>query len=108
MIAVIYLLTRSLFRVGFEWRRLAQLVAILAGVAVTGELLLPTHGFPGLALRAIWLALAPALLLLTRFFHPHEWAQARALVADGRRRVATYRAGHGDVEEYAEDPLRDL
>jgi O-antigen/teichoic acid export membrane protein len=108
MIAVIYLLTRSLFRVGFEWRRLAQLVAILGGVAVSGELLLPTHGFAGIALRAVWLALTPALLLLTRFFHPHEWAQARALVADGRRRVASYRAGHGDVEEYAEDPLRDL
>jgi O-antigen/teichoic acid export membrane protein len=108
MIAVIYLLTRSLFRVGFEWRRLAQLVAILASVAVSGELLLPTHGFAGVALRAVWLALVPALLLLTRFFHPHEWAQTRALVADGRRRVASYRAGHGDVEEYAEDPLRDL
>jgi O-antigen/teichoic acid export membrane protein len=108
MIAVIYLLTRSLFRVGFEWLRLAQLVAILAGVAVSGELLLPTHGFAGIALRAVWLALVPALLLLTRFFHPHEWAQARALVADGRRRVAAYRTGQGDVEEYAEDPLRDL
>lgn len=108
MIAVIYLLTRSLFRVGFEWRRLAQLLAILAGVAVAGDLLLPTHGFAGLLLRAVWLALVPALLLLTRFFHPHEWAQARALVADGRRRVALFRAGHGDVEEYADDPLRDL
>jgi O-antigen/teichoic acid export membrane protein len=108
MIAVIYLLTRSLFRVGFEWRRLAQLVAILAGVAVSGELLLPTHGFAGLASRAIWLALVPTLLLLTRFFHAHEWSQARALLADGRRRVTAYRAGHGEVEEYAEDPLRDL
>ena len=108
MIAVIYLLTRSLFRVGFEWLRLTQLVAILAAVAISGELLLPTHGFAGLALRALWLALAPALLLLTRFFHPHEWTQARALVADGRRRVASYRTGHGDVEQYADDPLRDL
>jgi O-antigen/teichoic acid export membrane protein len=108
MIAVIYLLTRSLFHVGFEWRRLAQLVATFAGVAVAGDLLLPTHGFAGLALRTVWLALVPALLLLTRFFHPHEWAQARALVADGRKRVTSYRAGHGDVEEYAEDPLRDL
>jgi O-antigen/teichoic acid export membrane protein len=108
MIAVIYLLTRSLFRVGFEWLRLARLVAILASVAISGELLLPTHGFAGLALRAAWLALVPALLLLTRFFHPHEWSQTRALVADGRRRVASYRGGHGDVEEYADDPLRDL
>jgi O-antigen/teichoic acid export membrane protein len=108
MIAVIYWLTRSLFRVGFEWSRLAKLVTILAGVAVSGELLLPTHGLAGFAPRVAWLALVPALLLLTRFFHPHEWTQARALVADGRKRVASFRAGHGEAEEYAEDPLKDL
>jgi O-antigen/teichoic acid export membrane protein len=108
MIAVMYLLTRDLFKVGFEWRRLAQLTAIFAGVALSGEALLPTSGFLGLVLRAAWLALVPALLLLTHFFHPHERAQASTLIADGRRRVAAFRARHGDVEEYAEDPLRDL
>jgi hypothetical protein len=69
---------------------------------------LPTHGLAGLALRAAWLALAPALLLGTRFFAPHEWRQARALLADGRRRVAAFRARGGEVEAYAEDPLKDL
>jgi hypothetical protein len=108
MLAVMYLLTRGLFSVGFEWGRLARLTAILAGVAVSGELLLPPGGFGGLALRVAWLALVPALLLLTRFFHPHERAQARALVADGRRRVLAFRAGRGDLEEYADDPLRDI
>lgn len=108
MLAVMHLLTRRLFDVPFQWRRLAQLAAILAGVAVSGELLLPTSGFSGLALRVLWLALIPALLLLTRFFAPQERAQAKALVIDGRRRVAAFRAGHGDVEEYAEDPLKDL
>jgi O-antigen/teichoic acid export membrane protein len=108
MLVVMYVLTRSLFQVGFEWRRLAQLSAILAGVAVSGELLLPTHGFAGLALRALWLALVPASLFATRFFHPHELAQARALVADARRRVGAFRAQHGEVEAYAEDPLKDL
>ena len=34
MVCVMYLLTRSQFSVGFEWWRLAKLVAILAGVAV--------------------------------------------------------------------------
>ena len=58
--------------------------------------------------RVAWLALVPALLLATRFFRPHERAQARALVADGRRRVAAFRAGGGEVEAYAEDPLKDL
>jgi len=108
MLAVMYALTRRLFRVGFEWRRLAQLVAILAGIAIAGELLLPDHGFAGLALRVAWLALVPAALALTRFFHAHELAQARALLADARRRVAAFRAGHGELEAYAEDPLRDV
>jgi O-antigen/teichoic acid export membrane protein len=108
MVAVMHLLTRDVFAVRFEWRRLAQATAILAGVAVSGELLLPTSGLAGLVLRAAWLLLAPALLLATRFFYPHEREQARALLADGRRRVAAFRARHGDVEAYAEDPLRDL
>jgi O-antigen/teichoic acid export membrane protein len=108
MLLVMYLLTRSLFRVGFEWLRLAQLTAILLGVALSGELLLPDHGLAGLALRIAWLALVPAALLLTRFFHPHERAQVTALVADARRRVTAFRAGHGDVEAYAEDPLKDI
>ena len=108
MLIVMYALTRSLFKVGFEWQRLALLSVILAGVGVSGELLLPTHGAAGLLARAAWLALVPVLLLLTRFFHPHERDGARALIGDGRRRVAAFRAGHGELEAYAEDPLRDL
>ena len=108
MLAVMYLLTRSLFRVGFEWRRLAQLTLILGGVAASGEELLPSHGLVGLAARLAWLMLVPALLVSTRFFMPHERAQARALLADGRRRVAAFRARGGEVEAYAEDPLKDL
>jgi O-antigen/teichoic acid export membrane protein len=108
MLVAMHLLTRRLFAVAFQWRRLAQLTAILATVAVSGELLLPTSGAAGLASRVAWLALLPALLALTRFFAPPERAQARALIADGRRRVAAFRARHGDVEAYVEDPLRDL
>jgi O-antigen/teichoic acid export membrane protein len=108
MLLVMHLLTRRLFAVGFQWRRLAQASAILAGVAVSGELLLPTSGFDGIVLRILWLALAPALLLLTRFFDADERRQTRALIVDGRKRIAGFRAGHGEVEEYAEDPLKDI
>ena len=108
MLLVMHLLTRKLFPVGFEWLRLAQLTVILAGVAVSGELLLPTSGFAGIASRILWLVLIPVLLLLTRFFKDDERGQARALIADGRRRVAAFRAGHGEVEQYAEDPLKDI
>jgi O-antigen/teichoic acid export membrane protein len=108
MLLVMHLLTRRLFAVAFEWRRLAQLTAILAGVAVSGELLLPTSGFEGIALRVLWWLLIPALLLATRFFASEERRQAQALLADGRRRVGAFRAGHGDAEAYAEEPLKDL
>jgi O-antigen/teichoic acid export membrane protein len=108
MLLVMHLLTRRLFAVGFQWRRLAQASAILAGVAVSGELLLPTSGFDGIALRALWLLIAPALLLLTRFFDAEERRQTRALIVDGRKRITAFRAGHGEVEEYAEDPLKDI
>jgi O-antigen/teichoic acid export membrane protein len=108
MLAAMYLLTRDLLAVRFEWRRLAQLAALLAAVAVSGELLLPRSGLDGFALRSAWLLLIPALLALTRFFHPRERAQALALLRDGRRRVAAFRGRRGDVEVYAEDPLRDL
>jgi O-antigen/teichoic acid export membrane protein len=108
MVAIMHLLTRGVFAVQFQWRRLGQLTAILAAVAVSGELLLPTSGLAGLLTRIAWLALVPALLLLTRFVSPHERAQARALWFEGRRRVAAFRAGHGDVEAYADDPLRDI
>lgn len=108
MIAIMHLLTRRVFAVRFQWRRLAQLTAILAGVAVAGDLLLPSSGAGGLALRVLWLGLVPVLLLASRFVEPHERARARELAADGRRRVAAFRAGHGEVEAYAEDPLRDI
>jgi O-antigen/teichoic acid export membrane protein len=108
MLVTMYMLTRSLFKVGFEWLRLAKLAVVLSAVAVSGELLLPGHGLAGLLERLAWLALVPVLLALTRFFHPHELERARALVPDGRRRVAAFRARHGEVEAYAEDPLRDL
>jgi O-antigen/teichoic acid export membrane protein len=106
MIVVMYRITRRLLPVAFEWRRLAQLTAVLVAVAVSGELLLPTSGAGGLVPRVAWLALVPAGLFLTRFFHPHELGQARALAAEGKRRLRSIRGA--EVEVYAEDPLRDV
>jgi O-antigen/teichoic acid export membrane protein len=108
MLAAMHLLTRRVFPVLFEWRRLAQLALIFGGVAVSGELLLPSAGAGGLLLRIAWWAWIPVLLLATRFFAPNERAQALALARDTRLRVSAFRARHGDVEAYAEDPLRDI
>jgi O-antigen/teichoic acid export membrane protein len=98
MLGAMHLLTRGLLSVRFQWRRLAQLAALLTAVAVGGELLLPRSGADGFLLRVLWLALVPVLLFATRFFEPRELAGARALLRDGRRRVAAFRARRGDLE----------
>ena len=109
MLAIMHLLTRRLFPVAFEWRRLAQLTAILAGVAVGGELLLPTHGFGGLALRVLVArarSRAAARHALLSPARARAGARARARTPAGASPPSA--RDHGDVEAYAEDPLRDL
>jgi O-antigen/teichoic acid export membrane protein len=85
MLAAMYLFTRRLFAVAFEWGRLAMLVAVLAGVAVAGDLALPTHGATGFVTRAAALLAIPVVLVLARFFRAEEVARLRSLV----RRPAT-------------------
>jgi O-antigen/teichoic acid export membrane protein len=86
MVVTVYLLTRRIFSVGFEWGRLARLVAVLGGVAVAGELALPDHGLLGLAARAVAAGLIPPLLVASRFFRAGEIAAARALLRRVRGR----------------------
>lgn len=83
MLVVLHLLTRGLFAVPFDWRRLAHAVALLAGVAVAGELVLPDAGAAGFVTRALALAALPLLFALTRFARPQELAALRGL--RGRR-----------------------
>ncbi|HKG17445.1 MAG TPA: lipopolysaccharide biosynthesis protein [Solirubrobacteraceae bacterium] len=80
MLAAMYAFARRLFDVAFEWSRLAQLVLVIGGVAVAGELLLPTAGVIGFVERLAALAAIPLLLIVTRFFGPEERARMRALV----------------------------
>lgn len=62
MLVAMYAFTRSLFRVDFEWRRLALVVIVCAVAAVAGELALPTSGAGGLLARAaVAVAIAPIL-----------------------------------------------
>ena len=88
MLAFIHLLTRRRFAVDFEWGRLAQLVVVVGGFAVVGNLVLPTHGALGLLSRLLVCAAIGPALLATGFVHAAELRQARALlgrVTAGRR-----------------------
>lgn len=89
MLAIMYALSRRLFAVEFEWRRLALATGIIGTVAVAGELLLPTSGLAGFVERTAALALIPAGLVATRFFGPGERERIRALA----RRIAPASAG---------------
>src|SRR3954471_23643278 len=80
MLVVVHLLTRRLFAVPFEWKRLAKIVAIVGGISIAGELALPTAGVAGFAARALALAAIPVALLLARVFSPQEIASFRRLV----------------------------
>jgi O-antigen/teichoic acid export membrane protein len=77
MIIALRLLTRGLFEVNFEWLRLVHFAVIAGGISIAGNLLLPTHGSGGLAMRLLAFALIPLLLWLTRFARPEEVAAAR-------------------------------
>jgi O-antigen/teichoic acid export membrane protein len=80
MLGIMHLLTRSLFEVAFEWRRLAHLVLVMGGIAVIGDLVLPTHGAGGLLSRvAAFVAIVPALYL-TGFAHPEEVGNLRRVL----------------------------
>lgn len=81
MLSAMYLLTRELLAVRFEWRRLAQIVVVIGGLTVAGDVLLPPAGAAGVSGRiALFLAIPPALHI-SRFAHRRELEQARALLA---------------------------
>ncbi|MFZ0040226.1 MAG: lipopolysaccharide biosynthesis protein [Solirubrobacteraceae bacterium] len=85
MLGFMHVLTRRVFLVSFEWLRLAQMVVVMGGLAVAGNLLLPTHGAVGLLSRLAVLAAIGPVLLATGFAHPAELRQARILLARMRR-----------------------
>jgi O-antigen/teichoic acid export membrane protein len=80
MLAGMHVLTRRAFTVQFEWRRLGQIVLVFGGLAVAGDLILPTHGFVGLVSRAAVFLAIPVVLYVTGFAHKQELRQLRALI----------------------------
>ncbi len=73
-VGILHLLTRSLFRVPFEWRRLVHAAGVLAAAALAGELLAPDAGAGGLAARLALVAAVPLGLATTGFLRPGERA----------------------------------
>ena len=72
VLVLMYVFTQRLFKVPYEWLRLAQALGLAAALVAIGELLVPTSGIAGLAGRtALWLAY-PLLLWVTGFLNEEE------------------------------------
>lgn len=66
MLVVLFVLTRKVFTVPFEWRRIIPLVVIVAVLSVAGNELLPSDGIEGLLERSVLLAAIAGALVLAR------------------------------------------
>ncbi len=87
MLAVMHVLIRRAFPVGFEWRRLLQLTLVIGGLAVAGDLLLPTSGLVGFLVRAALFLAMPTVLWLTGFVHRTELEQGLAVLRRARQQL---------------------
>ena len=66
MLVVLFLLTRKVFTVPFEWRKIIPLVVIVTGLSLLGNELLPSDGIAGLLERSLLLVGIAAALVLAR------------------------------------------
>ena len=84
-LASLHLLTRSLFTVPFEWRRLVHATGVLVVAALAGELLLPADGWGGLLARVALLIAVPLVLGATGFLRAGERTAIRGALARSSR-----------------------
>jgi O-antigen/teichoic acid export membrane protein len=80
MLVAMWLLTRRLFHVPFEWTRLALVVVVAGAMTAAGELALPSSGVGWFVARAAVLAAIAPALWAAGFFRPGEIAAARGLL----------------------------
>jgi O-antigen/teichoic acid export membrane protein len=72
VLGLMYLFTQRLFRVPYEWRRLALILLSAAAIVGGGEVLLPTSGAIGLLSRGVLWLVYPLVLFALGFLHPEE------------------------------------
>ncbi len=74
VLVLMYGFTQRLFRVPYEWGRLARVTLTVAVLVGAAELLMPTSGLAGFLGRGALLAAYPLALFATGFFTPAERA----------------------------------
>jgi O-antigen/teichoic acid export membrane protein len=86
VVALMHAITRRLFFVPYEWRRLALAVGLAAGLVAVAELAVPQEGAGGFALTLALCAAYPGGLYAGRFLTPAERVRLRALLDRVRAR----------------------
>ncbi len=86
MLVLMYLVTRRVFPLPFEWARLARIVVFAGAAFAFAELVLPSAGATGLVARAALVPAFWAALYLTGFLHQGEVERLRGLGRRLRRR----------------------
>ena len=88
VLVLMYVFTQRLFKVPYEWLRLAQAVGLATVLVVVGEVFLPTSGIGGLAGRTtLWLAY-PLLLWFSGFLNDEEREAAGRVLSPAYVRAA--------------------
>jgi O-antigen/teichoic acid export membrane protein len=105
VLVLMYAFTQPLFRVPYEWGRLALAVLLAAALVAAGELALPTSGATGLFARAaLWLSY-PLILLVLGFLTPEERHGLRGMLGPAAvaERLRGLRAGPAPAAGGAEE-----
>ena len=105
VVALMHAITRRLFVVPYEWRRLALAVGLAAALIAIGELAIAQRGLGALGLTLALCATYPAGLYALRFLSPEERERLPVLLERVRARVGTDR-GLDTVEQAQRDADR--
>jgi O-antigen/teichoic acid export membrane protein len=116
VIVLIYLVSRRIFPIPWQWGRLAVVVGAAAVLIASGEALLPTDGAAGFVSRLAFVAAYPAALWFGGAVRADERRQVQALLRPEelrerwdalRRRRATETDEEARAEELYEQEIRD-
>lgn len=107
VVTIMHLITRRLFPVPYEWRRLALVVGAAGVLIAVGELFVPHDGADGFVLTLGLCAAYPLALWLGRFLTPDERERLGALLQRMRERGGDDVAADG-ISQGARDIDRDL
>src|SRR5215208_3054624 len=107
VLVLMYVFTQRLFKVPYEWLRLAQATGLAVVLVAMGELLLPTSGIGGLAGRtALWLAY-PLLLWFSGFLNDEEREAAGRVLSPSYVKAALANLRDAPEEESPEEESED-